>query len=78
MPAWLQRLIESCKCTDSAVCTVSIDRFLNLLEFVDLTRTAGGGAITHIQRLIAGEKCPAKLTESSYEPLYTSVATELD
>lgn len=58
MPAWLERLIESCKCTDSAVCTVSIDRFLNLLEFVDLTRTAGGGAITHIQRLIAGEKCP--------------------
>lgn len=48
MPNWLAMMIQSSKQPIPSVCTVGIERFLNLLQFLDLTRTQGGGSITHI------------------------------
>ena len=64
-------LIESCKVKTSAVCTVSIERFLSVLQFFDLTRIKGGGSITHIQRLIAGEGPPED------KPLYEDFVDQI-
>ena len=75
MPNWLEMLIESCKQKTSAVCTVSVERFLSLLQFFDLTRTDGGGSITHIQRLIAGEGPPEQ--DGVRKPLYSDFVDNL-
>ena len=54
MPNWLAMLIKSSKQPIPAICTVSIERFLNLLQFLDLTRTQGGGRGPKAQRCVRG------------------------
>ena len=75
MPNWLPMMIQSAKQPVPSVCTVSIGRFLNLLQLLDLTRTPGGGSITHIQRLIAGEG--PSVVDGQHTVLYSDLVSEM-